>query len=126
MYLSTNFSDAMAIAKSNYDLEFNPLTMSTVTAKKRTQHRLRFTLCVNKLATINDELLQIEDEMDIEGRWHPGCAEYKEGAKVLVERRYRRAIDNLERLIVQRLFELSKLGMGGLGMCPFVSCAATY
>ncbi|KAI0349008.1 hypothetical protein OH77DRAFT_1384823, partial [Trametes cingulata] len=30
-------------------------------------------------------------------------------------RKYRLALDNLERLVVQRLFELKKLGMNGLG-----------
>ncbi|KZT63774.1 hypothetical protein DAEQUDRAFT_679796 [Daedalea quercina L-15889] len=33
----------------------------------------------------------------------------------LDRRRYRRAVDNLERLVVQRLSELSKLGMSGIG-----------
>ncbi|KAH9918796.1 uncharacterized protein B0H18DRAFT_882567 [Fomitopsis serialis] len=33
----------------------------------------------------------------------------------LNERKYRRVLDNLERLVVQRLFELTKLGMSGIG-----------
>lgn len=33
----------------------------------------------------------------------------------MTERKYRRAIDNLERLVVQRLFEMTKLGMNGVG-----------
>ncbi|KZT68377.1 hypothetical protein DAEQUDRAFT_671556 [Daedalea quercina L-15889] len=33
----------------------------------------------------------------------------------LSKRRYQRAVDNLERLVVQRLFELSKLGISGIG-----------
>lgn len=105
----------MAAATSNYNVEFDPLRMFSVTPKMRTRNRLRYTLCVNRLAIINDELIEMEEEMGIEHRWLPGSAEYREGAKVLVERRYRRAIDTLERLIVQRLFELSKLGMSGLG-----------
>lgn len=31
------------------------------------------------------------------------------------ERQYRRALDSLELLVVQRLFELTKLGMSGTG-----------
>ena len=37
--------------------------------------------------------------------------EYQEGLVVDRERKYHRAIDDLERLVVQRLFEMKKLGM---------------
>ena len=42
--------------------------------------------------------------------------EYQDGLVVVRERKYRRAIDDLERLVVQRLFEMKKLGMSGVGM----------
>jgi hypothetical protein len=48
-------------------------------------------------------------------RWLPNSEIYKATQKLLVERSYRRAVDNLERLVVQRLFELTKLGMNGVG-----------
>lgn len=57
----------------------------------------------------------MEDEFGIGVRWMPDSAEYNEASKVVKERRFRRAVDNLERLVVQRLFELTKLGMSGLG-----------
>lgn len=41
--------------------------------------------------------------------------EYHDGLVVVRERKYRRAIDDLERLVVQRLFEMKKLGMNGVG-----------
>jgi len=50
-------------------------------------------------------------------RWTPESPAYKEAEKLLVERNYRRAVDNLEWLVVQRLFELTKLGMNGVGEC---------
>lgn len=48
-------------------------------------------------------------------RWLPDSEIYKATQKLLVERSYTRAVDNLERLVVQRLFELTKLGMNGVG-----------
>ncbi|PPQ87091.1 hypothetical protein CVT25_001363 [Psilocybe cyanescens] len=41
--------------------------------------------------------------------------EYKEALVILRECKYRRALDDLERLVVQRLFEMKKLGMSGVG-----------
>lgn len=36
----------------------------------------------------------------------------------MVERKYRAAVSELERLVVMRLFELTKLGMSGVGVWP--------
>ena len=41
--------------------------------------------------------------------------EYQDGLVIVHERKYRRAVDDLERLVVQRLFEMNKLGMNGIG-----------
>lgn len=41
--------------------------------------------------------------------------EYQDGLVIVRERKYRRAVDDLERLVVQRLFEMNKLGMNGIG-----------
>lgn len=54
--------------------------------------------------------------MGIAVRWTADCDEYKAALVTMTERRYRRALDNLERLVVQRLFELTKLSASGLGM----------
>lgn len=40
---------------------------------------------------------------------------YKDGQLLLTERKYCRALDELERLVVQRLFEMTKMGMSGVG-----------
>jgi hypothetical protein len=42
--------------------------------------------------------------------------EYEDGLVLVRERKYRRALDDLERLVVQRIFEMTKLGMSGVGM----------
>ncbi|KDQ59364.1 hypothetical protein JAAARDRAFT_127473 [Jaapia argillacea MUCL 33604] len=57
----------------------------------------------------------LEEELRIVTRWTTTTPEFQNGLKVLHEWKYRRAIDNLEHLIVQRMFKLTKLGMSGLG-----------
>ena len=57
----------------------------------------------------------IQGQLGIEDRWEIGGNEYsqwKEEAKIM---KYRSALDELERLVVMRLFELAKLGMSGTG-----------
>jgi hypothetical protein len=78
----------------------------------RTRNRTTFTRWQAK----EEELTRFEEEHSIEVRWLPDSDSYKATQTLLVERSYKRAVDNLERLVVQRLFELTKLGMNGVGM----------
>ena len=64
----------------------------------------------------NDEVLHYEEERNIAVCWAPTSQEYLDALTIVHERKYRRAIDDLERLVVQRLFEILKLGMSGVGM----------
>lgn len=57
-------------------------------------------------------------------RWTPDCDAYKDAAQEQTLRKYRLALDSFERLVVQRLLELSKLGMSGLGASPL--CAVSF
>jgi hypothetical protein len=70
---------------------------------------------------LEEELSRHEEEHGIAVRWTPTMQEYKEAAVLMTERRYRRALDTLERLVVSRLLELTKLGMSGVGMSHNVS-----
>ena len=58
----------------------------------------------------------IEEDLGIEKRWMPGDVEYESASKDLQHRKYCHALDNLENLVIQCMFELAKLGMSGLGM----------
>lgn len=51
----------------------------------------------------------------IEVRWTPDSSEYKEASKLLSEQKYLKAVDGLERLVIQRLQETAKLGMARIG-----------
>ena len=77
--------------------------------------RTRARTAHSRWALAEESVLQIEDELAIEKRWLPTSVEYKEGMDELRCRNYRLALDNLERLVIQRMFELTKLGMSGIG-----------
>ncbi|CDO74657.1 hypothetical protein BN946_scf184832.g1, partial [Trametes cinnabarina] len=68
-----------------------------------------------RLQRAEEKVHRLEEQLDIDARWSPSSAEYKQAATEMALRRYRRALDHLERLVIQRLFELKKLGMNGIG-----------
>ena len=80
---------------------------------------------LNRWQTKERELELFEQEHSIDDRWMRNSVEYQNAQKLLTERTYRRAVDNLERLVVQRLFELTKLGMNGVGLL-FDFCSLFY
>jgi hypothetical protein len=58
----------------------------------------------------------LETQLGIAERWETGGEEYCKYKEETVLVDYREALDELERLVVQRLFELAKLGMSGTGI----------
>lgn len=57
----------------------------------------------------------LETQLNIEERWTPDSPEYKRNREQVALWDYHEALDELERLVVMRLFELTKLGMSGTG-----------
>lgn len=72
----------------------------------------------------------LEFEMRVSVRWTPASSHYQEARKYSQECTYIRALDHLERLVVQRLFELQKANMESTGECymllrlsqPIITC----
>ncbi|KAJ7065958.1 hypothetical protein B0H15DRAFT_958433 [Mycena belliarum] len=63
-------------------------------------------------------LLAVQDlevRMGLVHRWVPDSEEWREAAIMVQRRRYQRALDELQGLIVARLFELTKMNMSGTG-----------
>lgn len=96
-------------------------TTNLEVARKQEQHlkqlRMRAKAAFTRWETAQECVLRLEDGLKIshEDHWNPGDWEYESVLSKLMQREYRLAIDNLERLVVQHLFELVKLGMSGLG-----------
>jgi hypothetical protein len=61
------------------------------------------------------ELVEMESRMNITVRWQPSSPEYIQTLKYTSTRQYHRALDNLQRLVIQRLFELHKLNLSQTG-----------
>ena len=61
------------------------------------------------------QVLELEDRMGIMQRWTPATPEYTEMVRYISERRYHQALNNLQRLVTQRLFELQRLNLSGVG-----------
>ncbi|KAG1724721.1 hypothetical protein EDB19DRAFT_1644392 [Suillus lakei] len=53
--------------------------------------------------------------MGITERWHPQDIKYQEGLAYLTNRRFIQAVEHLQGLIIQRLFELAKANIAGTG-----------
>ncbi|KAJ7506731.1 hypothetical protein B0H11DRAFT_2153790 [Mycena galericulata] len=80
-------------------------------ARVRTQYRTTYT----KYLTTQEELCVFEELHNIPERWTVESKEYRDALVLMTERRYKVAVRDLERLVVQRLFEMTKLGMSGVG-----------
>ncbi|KAH9856316.1 hypothetical protein C2E23DRAFT_722786, partial [Lenzites betulinus] len=84
-----------------------------ITEKEIRRIRHEYTAAPARVAQAQEEANRLADALDLESPWLPNSAEYKEASLELDRRKYRLALDNLERLVVQRLFELNKLGLNG-------------
>ncbi|EJD47608.1 hypothetical protein AURDEDRAFT_163480 [Auricularia subglabra TFB-10046 SS5] len=62
----------------------------------------------NKYMKILEAVLALEGVLGIDNRWTTSSREYQEGLIQMAERDWRRALDRLELLMVQRMFELAK------------------
>jgi len=68
---------------------------------------------------LRDKDLQIvqllEKTLGIVQRWEPGSPDWQRAGKLVAERKYRKALDALEGLVVARIFELTKMNMSQTG-----------
>jgi hypothetical protein len=81
------------------------------TRRIETQRRHASEIFSKRLDAVQD----LEQRLGITTRWVAGSEEWKNAAKLVSSRVYQRALDQLQGLIVARLFELSKMNMSGTG-----------
>ncbi len=60
----------------------------------------------------------MESALHLRRRWQPEDSEYQATLKYMATRKYQKALGHLQRLVVQRLFELHKLNLSGTGKRP--------
>ncbi|KAF8158816.1 hypothetical protein K438DRAFT_1910014 [Mycena galopus ATCC 62051] len=81
------------------------------TRRLETQRRHALEQQAKALAVVQD----LEVRLGVETRWVAGDENWVAAAHLVRKRRYQRALDDLERLIISRMFELSKCNMAGTG-----------
>ncbi|KAK1218219.1 hypothetical protein PQX77_019103 [Marasmius sp. AFHP31] len=86
-----------------------------VPAKQLQSLHTRSRTALERYKLVLEEVLVFEDEHNHYRRWSPTDQEYQETVLAMRGRNYRRALERLERLVVQRLLELTKLNMSGVG-----------
>ncbi|KIK21693.1 hypothetical protein PISMIDRAFT_103621 [Pisolithus microcarpus 441] len=79
------------------------------------QARVRVELAYMKLQNTEALAAHIQGQLGLESPWKVGCEEYNCYREEAMLGKYRKALGELERLVVMRLFELSKLAMSGTG-----------
>ncbi|KAL0566140.1 hypothetical protein V5O48_015882, partial [Marasmius crinis-equi] len=87
--------------------ELTTKQLQQIQARRRTTHL--------KFDRLSEELEDYEVEHGITVRWALESPEYLAAEDDLDRQDYRQALERLERLVVQRLFELTKLNMSGVG-----------
>jgi hypothetical protein len=75
------------------------------------------------LERLQDMLHNFETTHNINSRWTLETEQWQHAANYLAIRDYQKALDKLEGLVVQRLFELAKMGLSGTGKYGFSSYA---
>jgi hypothetical protein len=60
-------------------------------------------------------VVALEKLHDFQERWTPSSDKWKAAVAYMEVREYQKALDKLEGLVVQRLFELTKMGLAGTG-----------
>jgi hypothetical protein len=64
---------------------------------------------------------ELEVKLGVIMRWLPDCQDWKTAAVMAGKCRYQRCLDDLEGLIVSRMFELTKINMSQTGVYIFLS-----
>jgi hypothetical protein len=82
------------------------------TRRIETQRRHALELREKALAAVHD----LEIRLGVEARWMARDENWERAAEMVYRRRYQRALDHLEKLVVERMFELAKCHMSGTGM----------
>ncbi|OCH83908.1 hypothetical protein OBBRIDRAFT_815670 [Obba rivulosa] len=61
------------------------------------------------------DLIEMEVHMGMQSRWQPTTPQYRATLQYVAMRDYHHALDNLQRLVIQRLFELHNLNLSQTG-----------
>ena len=72
--------------------------------------------CDERRQAVLKDVVEMEIKLSITARWQPSSAEYINAVQYLGRRKYEKALDHLQKLVVQRLFELHRMNQSQNGM----------
>lgn len=91
-------------------------------SQPRTQPQLRSSRLGSQLRHAHEELAStqarvqdLENILGLTERWVPGSEAWERAAALTDQRQFRKCVDELESLVVSRIFELMKMNMAGTG-----------
>ncbi|KAF5315642.1 hypothetical protein D9611_004979 [Ephemerocybe angulata] len=105
----------LAKARSTF-LQHDPSAPPPPSTGKRTQSpetKMRHATELN--TKILRAVMDLELKLDVKKRWTEGSKDWVAAADLVSKRRYQRCLDQLESLIVSRMFELTKMNMSKTG-----------
>ncbi|KAI5992520.1 hypothetical protein EDD15DRAFT_2388285 [Pisolithus albus] len=115
----------VSLAASRQDLETILSTWTIVTAQNiapicsdSSATRKRETVRCHAQENYEKDLKavqELEGRLGITRRWVPEDEEWQAAARLVANRKYQRALDNVERLVVSWIFELSKMNQSSTG-----------
>lgn len=115
-----HLGDANFVAETPESIQAGYSRLASATNQKERRRRL----ARERYDTAQRDVVQIEVQLGVVRRWEPTDPEYRETLKYIRDRKYHRALDKVHQLVVQRLFELQRMNISGLGMSPLTSCVS--
>lgn len=107
----------LQLAPSTAAAGYQNLNAPLETARRKTLEKYE-----KDLALVHD----LEAKLEITVCWTPECEEWIRAANMVAMRRYQCALDQLEGLIVARMFELTKMNMSQTGAHFITHFTLTY
>jgi hypothetical protein len=100
----------LAFNNLNYNIQkngYNGKKVKQITSRRSATYR--------RWEALEEKVIDFEEEHLIVDRWEPGMPEFEAAKGQLKHREYLLALDDLEKLVVQRFLEMTKLNMNGVG-----------
>jgi len=100
-------------------------TGETMSQKLRDNTRVHETQRRHALEERDKVLAAVQDleiKLEIAERWQPSSAKWQATAEMVVRRAYQRSLDQLEGLVISRMFELTKMNQSQTGMPNTSAC----
>lgn len=95
----------------------------TRATKTRDSSGLKLYHAQERVNNVTKAVEALESVIQPDKRWEAGMPEWERAKQMVHRRNFQRALDNLERLVVQRMFELTRINLSHTGISfpqPFI------